>query len=100
MSNKPLPTARELIKTIKPDKSNFDYCSEKGVINGSLLIDIESKMEEYADLKFKELREENDKLRKALDHIVDTQYAKNRSLASLNIAIQDGKRLLETLKGE
>lgn len=34
----------ELIAEIKPIKSNFDYCADNNIINGSLLVDIREAM--------------------------------------------------------
>jgi len=43
----------ELIKTIVVNKANFDYCGEKGVINGTLYIEIKRVMKKYADEQVK-----------------------------------------------
>jgi len=41
-------TPRELIKTIHFDKGNLDHIAKTGNINGSLMMDIESRMNAYA----------------------------------------------------
>ena len=47
MSEELKSVRRELIKSINVDKSNFKYCGENKIINGSLLVDIERIMEDY-----------------------------------------------------
>lgn len=51
-------TIDELIKTIVPNRANFQYCMENQIINGSLYVSIERIMKEYA----KQYRIENDSL--------------------------------------
>ena len=47
-----MKTKRDLIKTIHVDQANFQHISQSGRINGTLLIEIERIMEEYASKKF------------------------------------------------
>ena len=42
-----MATKREFIANIKVDKANLEHIAKTGVINGSLLIDIEKAMEDY-----------------------------------------------------
>jgi len=44
-----MKSKREFIKEIIPNRANFQYCAEKGVVNGSLLADIERIMQKYAN---------------------------------------------------
>lgn len=46
----PMPSARDLINTIIIDRANFEYISSHKTINGTLLIEIERVMHEYAKL--------------------------------------------------
>lgn len=59
-----LPTARELIAKIIPNRANFDYCGQSGKINGSLLMEIEKAIESHTATHTKELGEENATLEK------------------------------------
>ncbi len=47
---------RKLIRTIRPNKANFDYCSKNDVINGTLYLDIERIMIEHAKQSEREIR--------------------------------------------
>ena len=40
--------ADELIKTIKIDEANFEYCAKHKVINGTLLVEIKRVMNKFA----------------------------------------------------
>jgi hypothetical protein len=42
------PAINDIIAKIRPIKSNFDYCSEHNIINGSLMVDIKNAMIIYA----------------------------------------------------
>jgi len=46
---------RKLIKTINVDKANFEHIAKTGNINGTLLIEIERVMKEYAKQESAEL---------------------------------------------
>ena len=48
---------RDLISTIIVDKSNFEYITKNGVINGTLLTEIERVMEKYHESRMKEIPE-------------------------------------------
>jgi len=48
---------RKLIKTINIDKANFEHIAKIGNINGTLLIEIERIMDEYAKQESSELLE-------------------------------------------
>ena len=43
-----METADELIKTIKIDEANFEYCAKHKVINGTLLVEIKRVMNKFA----------------------------------------------------
>lgn len=60
---------RDLIKTIHIDKSNLEHIAKTGVINGTLLIEIERVFEDYAQEKRRQtlnLRLENEILTQRL----------------------------------
>jgi len=44
-----MKTIREYVKSIKLNKANVEHCLEHGVINGSLLIDIENVLKSYGE---------------------------------------------------
>ena len=44
-----MKTKRDFISEITTNEANFKYCAEKGVINGVLLVDIETAMQKYTD---------------------------------------------------
>jgi len=44
-----MKTKRDFIYEIKVNEANFKYCAETGIINGTLLIDIENAMQKYTD---------------------------------------------------
>ena len=44
-----MKTKRDFIDEIKVNEANFKYCAETGIINGTLLIDIENAMQKYTD---------------------------------------------------
>lgn len=44
-----MKTKRDFIREITTNEANFRYCAETGVINGTLLVDIENAMQKYAD---------------------------------------------------
>lgn len=44
-----MKTKRDFINEIKVNEANFKHCAETGVINGTLLLDIENAMQKYAD---------------------------------------------------
>ena len=46
-----MKTKRELIKTISIVQGNLSYIESTGVINGTLLIEIERVMEEYRKIE-------------------------------------------------
>ncbi len=47
---------RELIKTIAVIPSNFEYIAKTGIINGTLLVEIERVMEAYAAQQKSEIK--------------------------------------------
>lgn len=60
---------RDLIKTIHVDKANFEHIAKTGVINGTLLLEIERVLDEsLQELRRHKinLRKENDELRQRL----------------------------------
>ena len=60
---------RELISTIIVEKSNFEYISKTGIINGTLLIEIERVMEQYHESRMKEIPEITDEeIKEELDN--------------------------------
>ena len=52
-----MKTPRDYIKEIKPNDMNLKHIAETGIINATLLIDIEQIMVEYAMQKVNEQRE-------------------------------------------
>ena len=52
---------RELIRKIHVDRANFQYCGDNGRINGTLLVEIERVMEEYANMQIEETLQEIEK---------------------------------------
>ncbi len=52
-----MKTPRDYIKEIRPNDMNFKQIAGSGIINGSLLIDIEYAMMEYARQKVNEQRD-------------------------------------------
>ncbi len=50
-------TPRDYIKEIKPNDMNLKHIAETGIINATLLIDIERIMIEYAKQKVSEQRD-------------------------------------------
>ena len=60
---------RDLIKTIHVDKANFEHIAQTGVINGTLLLEIERVLHENSqELKRHKINlfKENDELRQRL----------------------------------
>ena len=44
-----MKTKRDFISEITTNEPNFKYCAKTGVINGTLLVDIEKVMQKYAE---------------------------------------------------
>ena len=72
---------RELIKTIAVIPSNFEYIAKTGIINGTLLVEIERVMEAYAAQQSKMPTE---------DDIGEEVLSKHYETPEENMAFLDG----------
>ena len=68
---------RDLISRIIVDKSNFEYITKTGVINGTLLTEIERVMEKYHESRMKE------ELVKFLCQLEESTFYSDRSASDI-----------------
>jgi len=96
---------RKLIETISISRGNLEYIADNGVINGTLLVEIERVMGEYTNQlqrdhenEYRILRKEWDKVREEKAAIFKEREAREKIITLLENQIKILKRT-PTFKG-